>query len=117
MFPTLRISSSVAAHVLAVILILIAVLGTFVQIAHRNQRQKLFLAHPAGTIACAVSIGASGQLGQMVARLDENENKKHMYDTEATHDRLGRRKSVFSSLLPRRMSMARNESHGEPKSA
>jgi len=113
----------VAAHLLAVILILIAVLGTFVQVAHRNERTKLRLMHPAGTIACAVSIGANANLEKMVARLDESEmqNQKQMMGDAAFGNGgggVGRRKSIFSPLLPRRGSVVRDAGvGGEPKSA
>lgn len=111
---------SVAAHLLAVILILIAVLGTFVQVAHRNERRKLNLMHPAGTIACAVSIGANANLEKLVARMDESEmqNQKQMMDDAAFGGGVWRRKSVLSPLLMKRGSVVRGASvGGEPKSA
>ena len=116
-FSTVCISSTVAAHLLAVILILIAALGTFVQVAHRNERKRLHLVHPPGTIACAVSAGANANLEQMVARLDESEMMNRMTG-DATFGGVGRRKSVFSPLLPKRGSLFRGASvGGEPKSA
>jgi len=110
--------STVAAHVLAVILILIAALGTIVQLAHRGERKKLFLTHPAGTIACAVSVGGSAQLGQLVARMAESDMQKQrqMGMNDDTVGGLGRRKSMFSPLMPRRGTFVRRES-GEPKTA
>ena len=124
--------SSVAAHLLAVILILIAAFGTFVQVAHRQEREQLYLAHPPGTIACAVSVGASTQLGQLLAREPDLEgsmqNKKFGMNTqtmqimmndepgykEATVDRLSRRKSLFSPFMPTRQSVVPTET-GELK--
>jgi len=50
-----------------IILILIAVLGTLVQLAHRLEREQLHLAHHPGTIASAVSIGAQTHIGALLA--------------------------------------------------
>ena len=51
---------------LAAILIVVTVAGTFVQIYHRHSRQRLRLQHIPGTIAAAISFGAGTNLTQLL---------------------------------------------------
>jgi hypothetical protein len=119
--------SAIAAHLLATILILIAVLGPLVQLAHRRERQLLHLTHPTGTIACAMSVGGNSQLGELLARQQDLDGAIHnrkfglnrqtmqimMNDepgyTEATVDHLGRRRSIFSPFMQRPQSAETGE--------
>lgn len=44
---------------------MVALIGTLVQILHRTSRQRLTLHHVPGTLASAISIGASTNLTQL----------------------------------------------------
>jgi hypothetical protein len=58
--------SDIAVHLLAIILILVALVGMLVQIFHRHSRKKLRLQHMPGTIASAISFGPGPNLVQLL---------------------------------------------------
>lgn len=58
--------SNVAVHLEAVLLFVIALLGTVIQLHHRQARQQLNLHHEPGTIASAVSIGAETNMAHLL---------------------------------------------------
>jgi len=65
--------SGVVVHLQAVVLVVIALVGAFVQVAHRKSRQQLRLQHIPGTLASAISIGAETNLAQLLnGQQDEN---------------------------------------------
>ena len=47
-------------------MLILAVFGTIMQLAHRRARRNLRLAHPPGTIASAVSIGSQSEVGDVL---------------------------------------------------
>jgi len=59
--------SSVAVHLLATAMLILAFFGTIVHLFHREDRRNLRLRHEPGTIASAVSIGAQTGLGDVLA--------------------------------------------------
>jgi len=60
------LSSDVIVHIQAAMLVIIAVVGTFVQVLHRRSRQLLRLQYIPGTIAAAISIGDEANLIQLL---------------------------------------------------
>ena len=58
MFSEQSLFSDIAVHIEAAVLVLIALIGGFVQVFHRCSRRHLCLQHIPGTIASAVCIGA-----------------------------------------------------------
>lgn len=58
--------SAVAVHTGVVTLLLVALIGGFIQIVHGRSRKNLHLHHQPGTIASAVSIGAQSQLATLL---------------------------------------------------
>ncbi|PPQ90530.1 hypothetical protein CVT25_015820 [Psilocybe cyanescens] len=73
--------SDVAAHLLAVAMLILALFGTLVHLFHREDRRNLRLKHEPGTIASAVSIGASTGVGNVLAnRHGEEEMKEALRD-------------------------------------
>jgi len=58
--------SDVAVHLEAVLLLVIALVGAFVQVFHQRSRRQLRLQHIPGTIASAISIGAETNLAQLL---------------------------------------------------
>ena len=52
---------------------MIAVAGTFVEIAHRRSRRLLRLQHVPGTLASAISIGAETNLAQLLNSRQEDD--------------------------------------------
>jgi hypothetical protein len=62
----LNLFSDVAVHLGAVLLLVIALVGAFVQVFHQHSRRQLRLQHIPGTIASAISIGAETNLGQLL---------------------------------------------------
>jgi hypothetical protein len=69
--PKLNLFSDVAVHLEAALLLVIALVGAFVQIFHRYSRRKLRLQHIPGTIASAISIGAETNLAQLLNNQQE----------------------------------------------
>jgi hypothetical protein len=73
--------SGVAAHIEAVALLVVALVGAFVQILHYYSRQKLRLRHEPGTIASAVSIGADTTLAHLLnGQQEENDFVRALRD-------------------------------------
>ncbi|KAF5349143.1 hypothetical protein D9756_009317 [Leucocoprinus leucothites] len=67
----------VAVHLLAAIMLLLALFATLIQLFHRRDRRHLRLKHEPGTIASAVSIGAQTEMGDLLAgrqRAEEMDN-------------------------------------------
>jgi len=58
--------TDIAVHIEAVALLVVALVGAFVQIVHYYSRRDLRLRHEPGTIASAVSIGAETNLAQLL---------------------------------------------------
>jgi len=58
--------SDVAVHLEAAVLLVVALVGAFVQVFHRYSRRQLRLQHEPGTIASAISIGAETNLAQLL---------------------------------------------------
>jgi len=58
--------SAVAVHIEAVALLVVAIVGGYIQILHRHNRKNLNLLHEPGTIASAVSIGAQTDLANLL---------------------------------------------------
>jgi len=58
--------SDIVVHLEAVVLLVIALVGAFVQVFHRYSRRQLRLQHIPGTIASAISIGAESNLAQLL---------------------------------------------------
>lgn len=78
---TLCLFSGVAAHIEAVALLVVALVGAFVQILHYYSRQKLRLRHEPGTIASAVSIGADTTLAHLLnGQQEENDFVRALRD-------------------------------------
>lgn len=67
------IFSDVVVHLQAAVLLVIAVAGTFVEVAHRRSRRLLRLQHIPGTLASAISIGAETNLAQLLDSRQEDD--------------------------------------------
>jgi len=126
--------SSTAVHLLAILLIVLALCAAVIHIFHRHERQDLNLLHQPGTIASAVSIGGATQMGQLLAqqrnaaeiqhalqdkkfRIDPY-NMKILMDGEEGYEAVGipmdRRRSVFASMQGKRASRRFSRAPGSP---
>jgi len=65
--------SNVIVHIQATVLVIVAVVGTLVQVLHRRSRQLLRLQHIPGTIAAALSIGDEANLIQLLKDQQEGD--------------------------------------------
>lgn len=65
--------SAFAAHVLAALFALLAIIGTILIAAHHRARRGLFLAGEPGTIASAVSIAGGSELAYLIEAKDDPE--------------------------------------------
>ncbi|KAF7761476.1 hypothetical protein Agabi119p4_9468 [Agaricus bisporus var. burnettii] len=70
--------SDTAVHLLAVAMLLLALIGTLIQLLHRYDRRQLRLKHEPGTIASAVSIGAQTGMGELLAGRQREEDMTHI---------------------------------------
>ncbi|KAK7061523.1 Non-specific serine/threonine protein kinase [Favolaschia claudopus] len=116
--------SDVAVHLLTTFLFILAFCAAVIHIFHRYERQELNLLHQPGTIASAVSIGATTEMGQLLAqqrdaagihqalqdkkfRIDPY-NMKILMEGEEGYEAVGspvdRRKSVFEVMQGKRAS-------------
>jgi hypothetical protein len=62
----LYLFSDVAVHLEVIVLVVIALVGAFVQVFHQYSRRRLRLQQIPGTIASAISIGAETNLAQLL---------------------------------------------------
>ncbi|KAG6809944.1 hypothetical protein H0H92_013993 [Tricholoma furcatifolium] len=133
--------SSIAVHLLATAMLLLALCACIVHMLHRIDRRRLRLRHEPGTIASAVSIGAQTGMGDLLAgRQDERaihealSNRKFRIDPrtmkiimegeegyEFAASPMEKRKSVFAALqtqtgLSRRFSAWSNKPSSLPTS-
>ena len=66
--------SAAPVHIEVIALLVVAVVGAYIQVLHRYSRKDLRLLHVPGTIASAVSISAETNLAHLlVGRQQENE--------------------------------------------
>jgi len=78
--------SDIAVHSEVTVLVVIALVGAFVQVFHRYSRRQLRLQHIPGTIASAISIGAETNLAHLLNGQQERDfshalhNKKFRID-------------------------------------
>lgn len=59
-------------------MLLLALIGTLIQLLHRYDRRQLRLKHEPGTIASAVSIGAQTGMGELLAGRQREEDMTHI---------------------------------------
>ncbi|KAG6876440.1 hypothetical protein C0993_003142 [Termitomyces sp. T159_Od127] len=110
--------SSIATHILAASMLVLALCAGIIHIFHRVERRRLRLRHEPGTIASAVSIGAQTGMGELLAGRHRQEeikevlsNKKFRIDPrtmkiimegeegyESAASPMNRRRSVFAAL-------------------
>jgi hypothetical protein len=74
--------SNIVVHLQATILLVVAVVGIFVQVFHRRSRQQLRLQHIPGTLASAISIGAESNLAQLLNSQQEENLDKALSDKQ-----------------------------------
>lgn len=116
--------SDLAVHLLAALLIILAVCAAVIHVFHRYERQDLNLLHQPGTIASAVSIGATTEMGQLLAKQRDTDgihqalqdkrfridpyNMKILMEGEEGYEVVGspmdRRRSVFGAMQGKRAS-------------
>ncbi|KAF9267207.1 hypothetical protein L218DRAFT_955685 [Marasmius fiardii PR-910] len=72
LLPRLVINT-IPGHALAITMMLIGIIGLFVQIVHRRQRKQLFLAAPPGTIAATMALSSHSGFGQLLMPYDNEE--------------------------------------------
>ncbi|KAF7355111.1 Non-specific serine/threonine protein kinase [Mycena sanguinolenta] len=126
--------SDLAVHLLAALLIILAISAAVIHIFHRYERQDLNLLHQPGTIASAVSIGATTEMGQLLAqqrdadgihqalqdkrfRIDPYSMKIMMQGEEgyeAVGSPMDRRRSVFGAMQGKRASRRFSRAPGSP---
>ncbi|KAF8189611.1 hypothetical protein K438DRAFT_1832886 [Mycena galopus ATCC 62051] len=126
--------SDLAVHLLAALLVILAICVAAIHVFHRYDRQDLNLLHQPGTIASAVSIGATTEMGQLLAaqrdsdginqalqdkrfRIDPH-NMKILMQGEEGYDAIGsskdRRRSVFGAMQGKRASRRFSRALGSP---
>ncbi|KAJ7368063.1 hypothetical protein DFH08DRAFT_761565 [Mycena albidolilacea] len=116
--------SDLAVHLLAALLVVLAVCAAVIHVFHRYERQDLNLMHQPGTIASAVSIGATTEMGQLLAQQRDTDgihqalqdkrfridpyNMKILMEGEEGYEVVGspmdRRRSVFGAMQGKRAS-------------
>ncbi|KAF7352991.1 Non-specific serine/threonine protein kinase [Mycena venus] len=126
--------SELATHLLAALLIILALCAAVIHIFHRYERQDLNLLHQPGTIASAVSIGATTEMGQLLAKQRDAEgihqalqdkrfridpyNMKILMEGEEGYGAVGspmdRRRSVFGAMQGKRASRRFSRAPGSP---
>jgi hypothetical protein len=74
--------SNIVVHLQAAILLVVAVVGIFVQVFHRRSRRQLRLQHIPGTLASAISIGAETNLAQLLNSQQEENLDKALSDKQ-----------------------------------
>ena len=73
----MNVYSTIATHLLASAMFVLAVFGTILQLWHRRESSILRLTHAPGTIASAVSLGGKTGLGEVLSgRLREEDMKE-----------------------------------------
>lgn len=65
--------SDLAAHALAVVLILVGVVGFIVQVQHARARNHVRLMNPTGSLAAVIAIAAQSGFGEFIGPLDTEE--------------------------------------------
>ncbi|KAG7085686.1 hypothetical protein E1B28_003231 [Marasmius oreades] len=63
----------IPGHTLAIFMMLIGFLGLFVQLLHRRQRKRLFLAAPPSTMAAVMALSSHSGFGQLLMPYDNEE--------------------------------------------
>jgi hypothetical protein len=126
--------SEIATHLLVTLLIVLALCAAVIHIFHRYERQDLNLMHQPGTIASAVSIGATTEMGQLLAKQRDSEgihqalqdkrfridpyNMKILMEGEEGYETVGspmdRRRSVFGAMQGKRASRRFSRTPGSP---
>ncbi|KAJ7179346.1 hypothetical protein C8R46DRAFT_987043 [Mycena filopes] len=126
--------SAIAVHILAALMLLLALSAAVIHIFHRHARQDLNLLHQPGTIASAVSIGGQTEMGQLLAQQRNTEeihqalqdkkfridpyNMKILMDGEEGYEAVGspmdRRRSVFATMQGKRSSRRFSRAPGSP---
>ncbi|KAL0576640.1 hypothetical protein V5O48_005340 [Marasmius crinis-equi] len=76
LLPRLVISK-IPGHGMALNMVIIGVIGLIVQLVHRQQRKRLFLAAPPGTIASVMALSSHSGFGQLLMPYDNEENFAH----------------------------------------
>jgi hypothetical protein len=126
--------SDLAVHLLAALCVILAICAAAIHVFHRYDRQDLNLLHQPGTIASAVSIGATTEMGHLLAaqrdsnginqalhdkrfRIDPH-NMKILMQGEEGYDAVGspmdRRRSVFGAMQGKRASRRFSRAPGSP---
>jgi hypothetical protein len=77
-----QLFSNVVVHLQAAVLLVVAFVGTFVQVFHRRSRRQLRLQHVPGTLASAISIGAETNLAQLLNSQREENFVKALSDKQ-----------------------------------
>ncbi|KAF7352992.1 Non-specific serine/threonine protein kinase [Mycena venus] len=126
--------SELATHLLAALLIILALCAAVIHIFHRYERQDLNLLHQPGTIASAVSIGATTEMGQLLAKQRDAEgihqalqdkrfridpyNMKILMEGEEGYGAVGspmdQRRSVFGAMQGKRAGRRFSRAPGSP---
>jgi hypothetical protein len=76
----LNLFSDIAVRLQIVVLLVIALVGAFVQLSHRYSRRQLRLQHIPGTIASAISIGAETDLAHLLNGEQERDFSHALYN-------------------------------------
>jgi len=128
--------SSLAVHLLTTLLVVLAISAAVIHIFHRYDRQDLNLLHQPGTIASAVSIGATTEMGQLLAQQRDSQgihqalqdkrfridpyNMKILMEGEQGYETVGspmdHRRSVFGAMQSKRTSRRFSRAPGSPRS-
>ncbi|KAJ7276167.1 hypothetical protein B0H12DRAFT_1083885 [Mycena haematopus] len=126
--------SDLAVHLLAALLMILAISAAAIHVFHRYERQDLNLLHQPGTIASAVSIGATTEMGQLLAQQRDTDgihqvlqdkrfridpySMKIMMQGEEGYEVVGspmdRRRSVFGAMQGKRASRRFSRAPGSP---